>query len=172
MTDAPINIRPARDTDGDGIAAVIAWIFSQYPDCPFDRVAEFPELDAIASAFSDRFGRIWVAEVDERVVGSFAVAQTGDQTVFELFKVYLLPEARGRGVARTMLDMALSHAGRCGAESVRLWSDTRFVEGHVFYRKNGFRQLPVHRYLADLGRTWEIGFTKSLVDDKMGEGNR
>lgn len=157
-----IAIRPGSDDDGDAIAAIIAAVFAGYPDCPFDRAAEFPELDRVAGHFAERGGRIWVAEADNRVIGCFAIAPTRAEGAWEIFKVYLLPAYRGRGVARRMLAAGLDFARRGGAVRVRLWSDTRFAEGHAFYRKCGFERLPVKRYLADLGRTWEYCFVRAL----------
>ena len=58
-----IQIRFARDSDGDGIAALMQEAFAEYEGFFFDRAAEFPELDAIASYYAARGGVIWVAEV-------------------------------------------------------------------------------------------------------------
>ena len=114
---------------------------------------------------------MWIAEVGGRVVGCFGIARTTAPGVHELNKVYLLPEARGRGTARKMLSLALEHAGSQGAREVRLWTDSRFLEGHGFYERNGFERVPVTRYLADLGRTWEFAFRKVLRPDGDGDGD-
>jgi len=163
-----ITLRFARDDDGDGIADVIRRVFSLYPGCPFDRSREFPELDAIASHMAKLGGQMWVAETKGSVVGCFGIIPTACPRVYELYKVYLLPEARGRGLAARMLAGALDFARAGGAHSVRLWTDTRFIEGHAFYRRNGFVRLPVTRYLADLASSWEFAFRRDLVSDASG----
>jgi putative acetyltransferase len=160
------RIRLAGDDDGDALADVIATVFAQYPNCPFDRAAEFPELDAVATHYAGRGGRLWVTEDEAgRVVGCFGIAATSAPGVFEICKVYLLPQSRGRGAAGAMLRRALDFARAGGAREVRLWSDTRFFEGHAFYDRNGFQRVPVKRYLADLGHTWEYAFRKVIDDD-------
>mgnify|MGYP005849595915 CR=1 FL=1 len=160
-------IRPATDADGAAIARVIETVFARYPHC-FLVPEEVPELAAVATHYGRLGGAIWVAVAtdpggaEERVVGSLAIARTRDPATFELFKVYLLPEARGRGLATLMLDRALAHARAAGGRRVRLWSDTKFVEGHAFYRRAGFRQLAAVRYLADVSLTWEYGFERPV----------
>lgn len=171
MKDDEINLRSARDEDGDAIAEVIRWVFGQYPNCPFDRDAEFSELDAVATYLAGLGGTMWVVETGGRVVGCFGIVSTPSPRIYELYKVYLLPEARGRGIAGQLLGMALDFARERGAETVRLWTDTRFLEGHVFYRRNGFEQLPITRYLADLAKSWEFAFRRDLSVDEV-DGNR
>lgn len=169
MKDDKIILRPAKDEDGDAIAEVIRWVFGQYPNCPFDRAAEFSELDAVATYLAGLGGIMWVAESDGRVVGCFGIVSTTAPGIFELYKVYLLPEARGRGIAGELLGMALDFARARGADAVRLWTDTRFLEGHIFYRRNGFEQLPITRYLADKGKSWEFAFRRSLTGYEVAE---
>lgn len=169
MKDDEIILRPARDEDGDAIAEVIRWIFGQYPNCPFDRAGEFSDLDAVATYLAERDGTMWVAEAGGRVVGCFGIVSTAAPGTYELYKVYLLPEARGRGIAGKLLGMALDFARSHGADTVRLWTDTRFLEGHIFYRRNGFEQLPVTRYLADQGKSWEFAFRRRMSGGQIAE---
>ncbi|MFO1147631.1 MAG: GNAT family N-acetyltransferase [Alsobacter sp.] len=165
MTDAPAPpaalIRTAADADGPGLAALIAGIFQDYPDCPF-LPEEFPELAAPASHYAGRGGALWVAEADGAVVGSLAVTPSWRAGETELFKVYLARSWRGRGIAQELLARALAFSRERGAHRVGLWSDTRFVEGHRFYRRTGFLQKPGARALHDTGRTLEYRFEREL----------
>lgn len=162
---APL-VRPGTDADGPGIAAVMRAIFAGYPHC-FFVPEEVPELAAVASHYRGRGGEIWVATLPaadgaERVVGSLACTPTADPSTFEIFKVYLLPEVRGRGLAADMMARAVARARAAGARRLRLWSDDKFVEGHAFYRRQGFRRLAAIRFLNDVSLTWEYGFEKPL----------
>ena len=161
MSSTDVRFRPATDTDGPSLARVIATVFVDYPNCHFVP-KEFPELDAPASHYAARDGRLWIATLDSDVVGSFALARTADADVFELFKVYLLPRARGGGTARAMLREALAHARARGGRRLRLWTDTRFAEGHRFYERNGFVRLPGSRAVPDASDTWEFAYSRPL----------
>ena len=148
-------IRSATDEDGPALAALIAGIFADYDNCPFVD-AEFPELQHPASYYAALGGQMWVAERDGAVVGSLAIGETLEPGVFELFKVYVAKQARGQGLAWSMFNLATDLIDEREGQSIKLWADSRFVEGHRFYEKIGFVKIPVIRYLADAGQTWEL----------------
>ncbi|GAB4069425.1 hypothetical protein GCM10028812_32870 [Ancylobacter sonchi] len=155
-------IRPALDSDGDAIAALIAGAFAEYEGCVFDRAAEFPELDAIASHFEARGGIIWVAADGAAIIGSLAVAPMRVEGVpagtLEITKVYVARAARRRGVARALMNHAIAFAGAQDAQELRLWTDTRFLDAHRFYESLGFERLPGARALGDLSDTSEYPY--------------
>ncbi len=165
------QLRPARNEDGDAIAALIESAFAEYPGCLFDRAAEFPELDAIASHFAARGGRIWVAEDDGGVIGSLALAPTGDADAppgaLEITKVYVAARARRRGVARALMDAALAVAATQGAPEVRLWTDTRFLDAHRFYEACGFVRQSGARELHDISATREYPYRLCLAAHRV-----
>ena len=163
----PIQIRLARDSDGDGIAALMQEAFAEYEGCVFDRAAEFPELDAIASYYAARGGVIWVAEMDGRVVGSMATAPTRDADApmggWEVFKVYVAQSARRRGLASALYANVLDRVQAAGAPELRLWTDTRFVDAHRFYESCGFVLSGDARELHDISLTLEFPYRLRLV---------
>ncbi|BBE72300.1 GNAT family N-acetyltransferase [Oharaeibacter diazotrophicus] len=157
------EIRPARDADGPAVAALIAGVFAEYEGCPFV-AAEFPELVAPATHYAGRGGGLWVLADDEgSVVGSFALSAVGGGR-YELHKVYLAAAFRGAGWARRLYDTALATARAGGARRLRLWTDTRFHDGHRFYERHGFRRVPVVRYLADATEAWEYAYVLDLAE--------
>lgn len=161
-----MTIRPATDADGDAVAGLIAEAFAEYEGCVFDRAAEFPELDALASHFSARGGIIWVAEDGRAIIGSMALAPTADADApagaLELFKVYVGRAARRRGVARALFEQALGLAHSRGAPEIRLWTDTRFTNAHRFYETCGFVLAGEPREVHDLSATWEYSYRLAL----------
>jgi putative acetyltransferase len=157
-----LTIRPATDADGDGLAVLISGCFAEYEGCLFDRAAEFPELDAIATHFQDKDGAIWVAEHEARIVGSIASTPTEEADTVELFKLYVAREMRGQGLARALLEHVLGFARERNAGAVRLFTDTRFLDAHRFYERNGFRRLPGSRPLHDISNSFEYPYRLSL----------
>jgi putative acetyltransferase len=155
-------IREATDADGACLAGLIAGVFADYPGCPFVP-EEFPELAAPAGHYRGRGGVLWVAEAEGAVIGSLAVTPSWRAGETELFKVYLSRSWRGRGIAQHLLERALAFSREAHACRIGLWSDTRFVEGHRFYRRNGFLQKPGARALHDAGRTLEYRFARDLA---------
>ena len=156
-------IRPATDEDGPAIGQVIAKIFKDYDNCHFHD-AEFPELQHPASYFAALGGQIWVAEKDGKIVGSLAVSESLTTSVFVLSLVYVAKEARGQGLAWSMYNLATDFVEAREGHSLKLWTDTRFLEGHAFYEKIGFERVPVIRYLNDLSATWEYCYRLDAQD--------
>jgi putative acetyltransferase len=151
------------------MARLIARIFADYENCPFVP-EEFPELDAPADFYGvKKGGQLWVledarSEADFALAGSIAVVPSFDPLIFELFKVYLAHEWRGKRISQSMLETALAYAKTRGAERVRLWTDTRFVEAHRFYEKSGFVRLAGVRALHDASDTFEFGYELRFAD--------
>lgn len=151
-------LREARDDDSDGIIALIASCYAEYPPNVLDVDEEEPELRAPASLF-DRF---WVVEAaDGRVVGSVA-AERSEPDTMELKKYYVAADQRGAGWGRRLAEQVESHARVCGCTRMELWSDTRFDLGHKVYEALGYRRSGRSRELHDLSQTTEWHFTKRL----------
>lgn len=166
-----LNLRLARNEDGDGMGRLIARIFSDYENCPF-LPHEFPELQAPADHYrGKKKGELWILE-DTRsdalfpVAGSIAITPTYEPTRFELFKIYLAHEFRGNGLSQMMLTHALDYALAHHASEVVLWTDTRFHAGHRFYEKAGFVRVAGIRQLHDAAETFEFGYRRALRADK------
>ncbi|MCJ8144578.1 GNAT family N-acetyltransferase [Ancylobacter sp. A5.8] len=168
-----MHIRPATDEDGDAIADLIETAFAEYDGCLFDRAAEFPELDAIASHFVARGGIIWVAELDGAVVGSLALSPSREADAApgtqEITKVYVAHAARRQGIARALFETARTEAMARGAPEIRLWTDTRFLDAHRFYETCGFRRGVGARALHDISATWEYPYALALVAASVSE---
>lgn len=160
----PLTIRTARDSDGDGIADLIARSWGEYPGTVFDRAVELPELDAPAAHFAALEGMLWVLDGPaDRVLGSVGIAPLRDGTgVWELHKMYLDRGLRGSGWAANLLMRAEEYAVLHGARAILLWTDTRFEAAHRFYARNGYSRLPGERLLQDLSASREYAFRKDL----------
>ena len=158
-----LNLRLARNEDGDLMGRLIARIFSDYENCPF-LPHEFPELLAPADHYrGKKKGELWILEDSRKeaqfpVAGSIAITPTYDPTRFELFKIYLSHEFRGNGLSQMMLSHALDYARAHHASEVVLWTDTRFHAGHRFYEKAGFVRVAGIRQLHDAAETFEFGY--------------
>ena len=119
-----MDIRPARDEDADVIAAITAVVAEEGTigaQPPVDLAVRASGLRALLAA--DGRAGVWVLGDGERVVGA-ATAREGVNGVLSL-AMMLLPEARGRGGGRALLDAVLEHARSSGAHKVDLevWPD-------------------------------------------------
>lgn len=134
-----MHIRRAGPEDADGFAAVIAAVAEEG-----DYILTEPPVDtaglvqgiraALVSAEGDA---LWVAEADGRVVGSLGLHPTNADGVFSL-GMSLLPEARGAGGGRRLLDAALAHARRVGLHKVELEVFPDNGRAVALYASSGF----------------------------------
>lgn len=150
------RIRPATDADSDGVIAVIARAYAEYPGCVLDVDREEPALRAPASSF-DRF---WVVEEKGAVVGCVGCALGATA---ELKKLYLDAHFRGRGLGRDLIALVEEAARASGARRIELWSDTRFKTAHAVYERCGYRKTGRTRDLHDLSNSTEYHFEKALT---------
>jgi GNAT superfamily N-acetyltransferase len=75
------------------------------------------------------------------VVGSVALRELRNGRV-ELKRMYLRPEARGRGLGRELLGVALDWARANDKSAVRLDTSERMVAAQRLYEAHGFRRVP------------------------------
>jgi GNAT superfamily N-acetyltransferase len=155
------TIRPGRDADSDEIIHLIGACWSEYPDIVMDVDREMPELRALATYYQRKGGALWVAEAADRIVGMIAVRPDGDG-VWEICRVYVLPNLHGGGLGHRLLDIAEAHARLAGAATLELWTDTRFRRAHRFYEKRGYQQAGPTRALNDLSESMEFHYVRSI----------
>jgi len=82
-------------------------------------------------------GRLWIAERDGRVVGSIAMVDAGE-SVGQLRWFLLVPEARGTGLGRRLLETALAYARERAFARLYLWSFADLTEALRLYERAGF----------------------------------
>jgi GNAT superfamily N-acetyltransferase len=82
-------------------------------------------------------GRLWVAELDGRVVGSIAVVDAGNGEG-QLRWFLLAPEARGTGLGRRLLETAMAYCRERRMLRVFLWSFSDLAAALLLYERAGF----------------------------------
>ena len=158
------RLRDARDDDADGLIALIAGCYAEYPGCVLDVDGEAPELRGIATAFARRDGRFWVAERGGGIVGSVGCAPAdGVAGALELFKLYVALPARRAGLGSRLCELVEAEARKRGCQTLVLWSDTRFVDAHRLYERLGYRRQADTRPLFDLSGSVEAHFIRPLA---------
>jgi putative acetyltransferase len=87
---------------------------------------------------------LYVVEMDARVVGLAGIGALagGDADTCELRKMYFLPEARGLGLGRKMLEELLEFARAAGFRTCYLESLAHMHDARRLYQSAGFTQLP------------------------------
>ena len=103
-------------------------------DTTFEPYVAKPLADFVLSGA----GRLWIAEEGDRIVGSIAVVNADDGGG-QLRWFLLVPEARGSGLGRRLLETALAYCRERGMPRVFLWSFSQLHDALTLYERAGFK---------------------------------
>jgi GNAT superfamily N-acetyltransferase len=99
------------------------------------------EIDRVADYYSERCGSFWVAVAGTRVVGMFGLEPSQAVHAMELRRMYVDPDARRRGIARTMLRFAEDECRRGDIHQLDLSTSELQGEALSLYRNSGYQLL-------------------------------
>ncbi|MFB5674427.1 GNAT family N-acetyltransferase [Paenibacillus terreus] len=101
-------------------------------------------LDNPVRNIVDRGGDVLIARAGGSIVGCAALVPTG-AGVFELSKMSVAPECRGRGYGRRIILAAIRRARELGAASLFLGSSTKLPNAVHLYESVGFKHVSVEQ---------------------------
>eukprot|EP01037_Dinobryon_pediforme_P009692 gene9692-9756_t len=127
---------------------------------------ENPELRTLASYFDGLGGALWIAEADGQMVGMVA-ARPSQGSKWELCRMYVAADSRGTGLADELVRKAEDYARSRGADTMHLWTDTRFDRAHRFYERNSYVRHGGIKPLLDASNTLDYGYAKPLRGIKV-----
>jgi putative acetyltransferase len=85
-------------------------------------------------------GTIFLAQLDEEIVGTVAVIKIEDGS-FELAKMAVSPLVHGKGIGKTLCLKAIEHAREQGATKIWLESNTVLSPAITLYKNVGFQEV-------------------------------
>ena len=104
------------------------------------------------AVFADPFGtivapggQVFFVVAEGRALGTCAIIRHSSKPVFELAKMAVDPEARGRGYGDRLVEAAVDFARRAGARTLMLISNSGLEPTLRLYAKHGFRQVPLQQ---------------------------
>jgi len=142
--DTQIEIRPIEPGDNIAIAAIIRSVLEEFGANKPGTVYFDPETDHLYELFSNTPGSIYrVATFQGKLLGGAGIFPTPalpDGTC-ELVKMYLLPEARGKGVGKALMEEAFSQAKNMGYTMIYIETMPELTRAIGLYEKLGFEYL-------------------------------
>lgn len=143
-SDGELTLRPLTERDNAAIARVIRDVSAEY-GLTADKgytVAD-PNLDALYALYSQPRHAYWVVENHGNVVGGGGVAPLvgGEADICELQKMYFLPVARGKGLARLLAHQAMDFAREHGFQRCYLETTGFLTAAIALYQRLGFAHI-------------------------------
>lgn len=103
-----------------------------------------PELNDIYSTYQELGAKYWVIEdvTNSQIVGGGGYKKLkGSEDIVEMQKLFLIPEARGHGLAKKIIELILQHAKDDGYIKMYLETASQMKEAINLYEKFDFKRL-------------------------------
>jgi ribosomal protein S18 acetylase RimI-like enzyme len=114
-----------------------AWLQKYFEIEPIDSLM----LENPKQYFLDKGGFIFFALYNEEVAGTFAL-QKVDDTIFELSKMAVDDNFKGKAIGNAMMQFCLDEAERLHLKKIILYSNTKLAPAIHLYKKYGFKEIP------------------------------
>ncbi|MEK7718068.1 MAG: GNAT family N-acetyltransferase [Bacteroidota bacterium] len=157
-----IVIRPIQPSDNEILAIIIRNTLKEFGANHPGTVYFDDATDHLYEMFRADRSHYFVAELDGRIVGSGGIFPTPglpDDTC-ELVKMYLLPEARGIGLGRSILEKCLESARNFGFGRIYLETMPELNLALKTYEKMGFTYL-----CSPMGNSGHFGCDLHMIRD-------
>lgn len=131
-----IGIRPARVQDADAIRDCIDSAYAS-------TVRDIPDLPDVTGGIREDIEArdVFVAEQDGRVLGVVVFGETLEALM--VFNLAIIPEARGQGLARALMQKAENSAAEVGLSILRLRTHRLMTNTRHMYLHLGWQERDV-----------------------------
>ena len=146
------RLRQATNADSGAIQELIFSILNEY--------SLKPDPDGTDADLVDIESHYWIGwfavlEINHMIIGSAAIYPKSSQ-IFELRKMYLHSNWRGRGYGRILLDQAIDKASILGARQLVLSTASVLVEAVGLYQSYGFAPSSETPTADRCDQVWEL----------------
>jgi N-acetylglutamate synthase-like GNAT family acetyltransferase len=87
-------------------------------------------------------GAIFLASDRNQIIGTAALMKE-HEGVFELVKMTVAPDYRGKGISKLLIEKCLEKAMELKAKKITLFSNHQLQAALALYKKYGFQHVPV-----------------------------
>ncbi|MCB0425167.1 MAG: GNAT family N-acetyltransferase [Flavobacteriaceae bacterium] len=143
MSKNNIVIRKIKSSDDAQIANVIRSVLIEFGVPKVGTAYEDTALDCMTQTYSKQTSVYYVVVKKGKIIGGAGIAPLDnyDGNVCELQKMYFLPEARGLGLGKLMIETCLDKAREMGFESCYLETLPYMKAATKLYGNMGFDSL-------------------------------
>ena len=138
-----ITIRDIRPSDNPYLAKIVKDTLAEFGANHPNTVYFDPTTDKLYELFQKKGAIYFVAEMNDEIVGGSGIYPTDGlpPDTCELVKMYLLPQARGKGLGRTLIEKSLAYAKEAGYQNIYLESMPELSKALEVYAQFGFEYL-------------------------------
>ena len=152
--DSRFKLREATNADIDIVKALVFSVLEEYA-IPRGDGSTDADLDDIEANYTRNGGYFTVVEAGGVIVASMGVLRITTETC-ELRKMYSVPDVRGRGLGRFLLDLALVKARELGFRRMVLETASPLKEAIALYKKYGFQEYQPDQIADRCDQAYEL----------------
>jgi putative acetyltransferase len=144
MNNTKITLRTIEERDNKEIAELIRLVFREFKIDKPGTVYYDPTTDDLFSLFKKPGSIYWIAEENGKIIGGCGLYATPGlpDGCAELVKLYLLPDQRGKGIGRMLMEKSFDSAREFGYCQLYLESMPELSKAIGLYEKAGFKFIP------------------------------
>lgn len=136
-------IREIQKKDNPAIASIVRDVLMEMGAPKVGTAYADPYLDSLFEVYAIPKAVYFVIEKNENIIGGAGIMQleNSEENICELQKMYLLPEGRGLGLGKELIDKCIDKASEFGFESCYIETMTYMEDAQKLYKKVGFYYL-------------------------------
>lgn len=152
-TTPPISITcPANATDWSRATRLVKlYIASLRLDLSFQNIDT--ELKNLSVEYGPPSGCFFIASIDGREIGCIGLRKYEDG-VCEMKRLYTLPETRGNGVGKMLIERIIEEARKLNYKKILLDTLPTMSTAQSIYKSFGFTEIPPYRFNPVQGTTY------------------
>ena len=138
-----VTIRNIEKSDNPFLSKIVKDTLAEFGANHPGTVYYDATTDILFELFQQEGAGYFVAEINGKIVGGGGIYPTDGlpSGICELVKMYLLPQARGTGLGKTLIEKSLAIAKKTGYKQVYLESMPELKQALKVYAKFGFEYL-------------------------------
>jgi putative acetyltransferase len=155
-------IRKIKQEDNVAIAAIVKQVMEEFNADPKTTVLGDPSLHTMFQNYQQPGAIYYVVEIDNKIIGGCGIRKLdgADNRICELQRMFLLPETRGKGVGKKLIELCINDAKRFNYKKIYLESLKQMSGAIALYERSGFKRIS-----QPLGNTGHGGCDVNMILD-------
>ncbi|MBX7044689.1 MAG: GNAT family N-acetyltransferase [Ignavibacteria bacterium] len=155
-----ISYRTILPSDNKILYDIIVSVMKEFKTDLKGTIVEDPTVHTMYENFQKEKSLYYIAEENGEMLGGAGIAQLDgtNENICELQRMFLLPEARGKGIGSKLMEMCMDAAKNFGYEKIYLETLDNMSEARKLYLKSGFEFIS-----SPLGNTGHCGCNTWMV---------
>ena len=153
-----LTIRPATNNDRQRVTEIVFGVLAEFGLQPDPETTD-ADLQDIEGNYIERGGFFEVIEDGEKnILGSFGIFPIDDETC-ELRKMYFIPNARGLGLGKYVMQRTIARARALGFKKIVLETSSKLIAANRLYTRFGFKLVQLGHLASRADQAYELDLT-------------